>query len=128
MNENCNKQLVACSQSLRRNMPREERKLWYEYLKSLSVQFYRQKVMGAHIVDFCAPSARLVIEISGGEEAAEAILLRDKYLKAHGYRVLRYARQEVLCGFECVCNDIANELRQIKKEQRNKQRNKENGY
>ena len=57
----------------------------------LGVQFRRQVVLGRFIVDFLAPSARLVVEVDGGwhegREAADA--RRDAALGRLGYRVLR---------------------------------------
>ena len=47
-----NAKLKSYSQELRKNMTKEERKLWYEFLKNLPLQFYRQKIIGNYIVDF----------------------------------------------------------------------------
>jgi very-short-patch-repair endonuclease len=33
----------------------------------LNIQFYRQKPIGNYIVDFYAPSAKLVIEVDGSQ-------------------------------------------------------------
>ena len=60
-----NPQLTAHSQTLRKRMTPEERKLWYEFLKRLPFTVHRQKVMGRYIVDFYLPSLRIVIEIDG---------------------------------------------------------------
>ena len=46
-----NKQLVPAAQRLRREMTREERRLWYEFLRSYPIRFSRQKVLGKFIVD-----------------------------------------------------------------------------
>jgi len=56
------------------------------------VQFRRQVVIGAHIVDFCAPSVRLVVEVDGDALHAERVAAdqrRDGKLAAAGYAVLR---------------------------------------
>ena len=45
-------------------MTKEERRLWYEFLKQLPVTVNRQKVIGNYIVDFYCASARLVIDAS----------------------------------------------------------------
>ena len=40
-----NKNLKSNSQNLRKNMTKEERRLWYEFLKTLPVTFNRQKII-----------------------------------------------------------------------------------
>jgi very-short-patch-repair endonuclease len=60
--------------------------------RQLGVQFRRQVVVGTHIVDFCAPAVRLVVEVDGDAyhaERAAADGRRDAKLAAAGYRVLR---------------------------------------
>jgi very-short-patch-repair endonuclease len=55
------------------------------------VRFRRQVVIGRFIVDFLAPSARLVVEVDGGSHAlrARADARRDRKLRRLGFRVLR---------------------------------------
>ena len=48
-------------------MTKEERHLWYDFLRTLPVNFYRQKVLGSYIVDFYCASAKLVIELDGSQ-------------------------------------------------------------
>ena len=52
MNDKRNPKLTSNSKSLRKNMTKEERHLWYDYLRDLPVMVHRQKVIGAYIVDF----------------------------------------------------------------------------
>ena len=47
-----NKQLVPLAKKLRKEMTKEERRLWYDFLRSYPVRFSRQKVLGKYIVDF----------------------------------------------------------------------------
>ncbi len=51
----------------------------------------RQVIIGAQIVDFCAPSPRLAVEVDGGYHAgrAQADMRRDRRLGELGYRVVR---------------------------------------
>jgi very-short-patch-repair endonuclease len=46
-----------------------ERRLWSKLrLKQLNgYQFYRQRVIGNYIVDFCSPALKLVIEVDGSQ-------------------------------------------------------------
>lgn len=52
MNENNNPELTHIAQNLRKNMTKEERHLWYDFLKRLPITIQRQKVIGKYIVDF----------------------------------------------------------------------------
>jgi len=59
--------------------------------RKLGVSFRRQVVLGECIVDFLAPSVRLVVEVDGGYHTSrqKADARRDAKLEALGYRVLR---------------------------------------
>ena len=47
--------------------------LWHKLRRKqlFGLQFFRQKPLGNYIVDFYCPSARLVIEIDGGQHYTE---------------------------------------------------------
>jgi very-short-patch-repair endonuclease len=64
------------------------------------VQFYRQKPLGRYIVDFYAPSVRLVVEVDGSQHFAVEQTAYDSqrtaYLESQGLRVLRFTNLEVL--------------------------------
>ena len=49
-----NKQLVPLAKQLRREMTKEERHLWYDFLRDHPVRFSRQKVLGKYIADWKA--------------------------------------------------------------------------
>ena len=105
-----NPQLTANSQTLRKRMTPEERKLWYDFLKHLPFTVHRQKVMGRYIVDFYLPSRCIVIEIDGmqhGESMQNAKdAERDAWLSEAGCRVLRYTNHQIKTTFADVCEDI----------------------
>ena len=109
--------LSSNAKALRRNMTKEERHLWYDFLRTLPVMVHRQKVIGAYIVDFYIASANLVIELDGSQhydqEGRRADRERDAYLSALGLRVLRYSNADVNDNFSGVCQDI---LRYLKEE------------
>ena len=48
-------------------MTKEERHLWYDFLRSYNVKFLRQKPFGNYILDFYCAKAKLVIEIDGSQ-------------------------------------------------------------
>ena len=110
MNELYNKGLVENSKKLRKEMTPEEKHLWYDFLKKLSVTVHRQKVLCDYIVDFYIPSKKIVIEIDGSQhyehDAREKDLTRDKKLESLGIKVLRYTNFQINRDFENVCKDI----------------------
>ncbi|MGN0542599.1 MAG: endonuclease domain-containing protein [Acutalibacteraceae bacterium] len=114
MNKTCNNKLTENSQKLRKNMTKEERHLWYDFLKELPVNFNRQKVIGNYIVDFYCAKAKIVIELDGSQhyydEGKEKDLKRDRFLSSLGLTVLRYSNDDVNNSFESVCQDIFNNL------------------
>ena len=61
------KKLTGISRVLRKNMTKEERHLWYDFLKGLPLTVNRQKVLGDYIVDFFVASKKLVIELDGSQ-------------------------------------------------------------
>ena len=109
-----NKKLVPTAQTLRKNMTKEEKHLWYDFLKNLPVTVNRQKNIGNYIVDFFIASKRIVIEIDGwqhGElEQKEKDKQRDKDFKKLGITVLRYTNNDINCRFQGVCIDIAKHI------------------
>ncbi len=110
MNTTNNNRLTKKAQTLRKNMTKEERLLWYEFLKSLPITFNRQKVIGNYIVDFYCAFVKIVIEIDGSQHFSEENIVldkeRDKYLNSLGLRVLRYNNLEIKRNFKGVCEDI----------------------
>lgn len=91
-------------------MTKEERHIWYDFLKQLPVTVNRQKVIGDYIVDFYCGSSKTVIEIDGSQhyegKVKEQDIIRDKYFKNNGYKVLRYSNREINQNFKAVCKDI----------------------
>jgi very-short-patch-repair endonuclease len=71
----------------------ESETLLWQHIRGcrLGVWFRRQVPLGRFIVDFLAPSARLVVEVDGGYHATRpsADAQRDHQLARWGYRVVR---------------------------------------
>ena len=107
---NNNPELKEYAQSLRKNMTKEEKHLWYDFLKKLDVVVNRQKVIDNYIVDFCIPSVRLIIELDGAQHYEPDSKIydrqRDDYLCGQGYTVLRYTNIDIKSNFDGVCSDI----------------------
>ena len=110
MNQTHNPDLRPFAQKLRRDMTREERRLWYNFLRQLPVTINRQKVLGQYIVDFYCASAKLVIELDGSQHFEETGISsdrkRDAYLTGMGLKVLRYSNADINRNFIGVCEDI----------------------
>ena len=114
MNDKNNPKLTSLSKNLRKHMTKEERHLWYDFLKNLDVTINRQKVIGNYIVDFYCAQAKLVIELDGSQHfecpIEEKDRVRDEYLKKSGLTVLRYSNIEIYHNFNGVCEDIWNHI------------------
>ena len=109
-----NKELTSRARELRKNMTKEERKLWYEFFRLLPYSVHRQYVIGNYIVDFYCASAKLAIELDGAQHYEEKAQYydaeRDEFLKSKGITVLRYSNIELNHNFKGVCEDILNHL------------------
>ena len=110
MNDHYNAKLQPYAQKLRRDMTKEERHLWYDFLKQLPVTVHRQKIFGNYIADFYIAAAKLVIELDGSQHYEETNrqkdVLRDAYFQSVGCKVLRYSNEEINQRFAGVCEDI----------------------
>ena len=110
MNTTNNSKLTGNSKVLRKNMTKEERHLWYDFLKTLSVTVNRQKVIGNYIVDFYIASSKIAIELDGSQhyedKGIENDTKRDAFLNSLGIKVLRYSNLDINQRFESVCEDI----------------------
>ena len=102
-----NKKLIPLAKQLRREMKKEERHLWYDFLRTYPVRFSRQKVLGRYIVDFYSAKAKLVIELDGsqhyGAEQVAKDAERTAFLNGYGLQVIRIPNHEVSENFEGVC-------------------------
>ena len=104
------KKLLHNAKSLRKEMTKEEKHLWFDFLRALPVRVKKQKVIGRYIVDFYIPEVKTVIEIDGiqhtAPDARKADEERDLYLRSLGITVLRYSNESVKKNFRGVVADI----------------------
>ena len=114
MNHLYNSKLTANAKKLRKDMTKEERHLWYDFLKQLPVTVHRQKTIGNYIVDFYIASYQIVIEVDGSQhyktEHHKKEAQRDKYLSDVGCTVLRYSNADINLRFRDVCEIILHHL------------------
>ena len=105
-----NRQLISLARQLRKEMTKEERHLWYDFLRTYPVRFSRQKVLGRYIADFYSAEAKLVIELDGSQhyekENMESDAERTTFLENYGLTVIRIPNNEVNRNFRGVCEYI----------------------
>lgn len=90
---------VKRERRLRSQMTRAETKLWFALCDRRlgGFKFVRQEAIGPYIADFVCRERMLIVEIDGGQHAdSERDRLRDSFLTAEGYRILRFWNNEVL--------------------------------
>ena len=105
-----NKQLVPMAKQLRKEMTKEERHLWYDFLRGYPVRFSRQKILGKYIADFYSAAAKMVIELDGSQHYTEENLEKDRdrtaFLERYGLKVIRIPNNAVNENFCGVCDYI----------------------
>ena len=107
-----NNVLVPLAKTLRKNLTKEEKRLWYDFLNKYPIKFVRQKPIGPYIVDFYCAKAKLVIELDGSQHYFEKELSHDeertKFLNEEfGISVLRFSNLDILNNFNGVCQKIS---------------------
>ena len=111
-----NKKLVSLAKQLRKEMTKEERHLWYDFLRTYPVRFSRQKILGKYIADFYSAEAKLVIELDGSQHYeninAEKDSERTAFLEGYGLTVIRIPNNEINQNFCGVCEYIDAAVRQ----------------
>ena len=107
------KRLTNVARKLRGDMTDAERRLWSHLRASQldGAKFTRQLPIGDVVVDFACRSARLAVELDGGQHAENAADdARTAIIEAHGYRVIRFWNNEVLQNTDGVLSAIREEL------------------
>ena len=109
---------IVRARSLRRHATDAERKRWYRLrqFKTVGFHFRRQAPFRNYILDFVEHSARLVVELDGGQHGQQAHNIRDQIrdgvLKAENYEVLRFWNDVVLTNTDDVADSILAKLKQ----------------
>ena len=117
MDRKHNKSLVNNARFLRKNMTKEERRLWYDFLRTYPVKFVRQKILGKFIVDFYCAEAKIVIELDGSQHYEEKSAIekdneRTEYLKQYNLEIIRIPNNYVNGNFSGVCEYIDSRVKQ----------------
>lgn len=110
-----NSKLLPLARRLRKNMTKEERHLWYDFLRDYPVRFTRQKILGKYIVDFYCAHRGLVIELDGSQHYEPEEIERDNqrtaFLEGYGLTIIRIPNNAVNENFKGVCEYIDLALR-----------------
>jgi very-short-patch-repair endonuclease len=98
------------AKQLRQQPTDAEAKLWsrLRYKQLDGFRFRRQAPIGPYIVDFFCPTAKLIVEVDGGQHADKRDYdeRRTEWLEERGYRVLRFWNNDVLENIEGVLAEI----------------------
>ncbi|TAD84519.1 MAG: endonuclease domain-containing protein [Sphingomonadales bacterium] len=91
--------LLPLAKRMRHEPTEAEAKLW-SMLRGQrlgGLKFKRQEQLGDYIADFVCFGARLIVEADGGQHAeSKGDAVRDAWLTAQGFRVLRFWNNDVL--------------------------------
>ncbi|MBQ8207135.1 MAG: endonuclease domain-containing protein [Clostridia bacterium] len=103
---------------LRKNMTKEEKHLWYDYLKKSPYRFTRQKIIGKYIADFYCAEADLIIELDGSQHYTDDGIANDtqrtNFINQFNITILRIKNNDINTNFEGVCRYIDRYLRENK--------------
>ncbi len=113
MNYKHNPKFTEKAKNLRKNMTKEEKHLWYDFLKDYPIRFLRQKVIDNYIVDFYCSSLNLVIELDGSQHydehgVIEYDKIRTEKLEERNLTIIRIPNNEIWYNFDGVCEYIDN--------------------
>ena len=110
------KALRTFAKEMRRKMTKEERHLWFDFLRGYPLRFQRQKIMGDYILDFYCAAVRLAIELDGSQHYEPEAVARDKartaWLAEQGVKVIRFANLDIWSHFEDVKEAVHNEVQE----------------
>ncbi len=105
-----NRNLLDRCKALRKNMTKQEKHLWYDFLNSHTFRWYRQKIIADYIVDFYCAKAKLVVELDGSQhyedDALEYDKIRTETINSLGVDVIRFSNLDIDTNFEGVCIEI----------------------
>ena len=110
MSLECSKNLIPRAKALRKNATPQENHLWYDFLRSYTPRFQRQKTIGQFIADFYCEKAKLVIELDGSQhftpEGHTHDEARTAAIETVGVEVLRFTNRDIDSDFKAVCTAI----------------------
>src|SRR3954470_24529011 len=106
------KRLTPVARKLRADQTDAEERLWV-HLRGRRLEgekFVRQSQIDAYVADLACRSARLAIELDGGQHDPIRDAARTAIIEKYGYRVLRFWNGDVLADTDAVLESIRQEL------------------
>ena len=111
-----NKKNVVLAKNLRKGATRQEKHLWYDFLRYYVPCFQRQKAIDNFIADFYCHEAKLIIEIDGSqhfsEEGQQKDAFRTEILEGYDLKVIRFTNRQINTNFHGVCEYIVDVVKE----------------
>jgi very-short-patch-repair endonuclease len=104
---------IGRARRLRRSMTDAERILWRALRETFSEWHWRKQIpLGPYFADFASHSAKLIVELDGGQHASATRYdaVRTSFLETEGFRVIRFWNNDVMSNINGVLQRIAEEL------------------
>lgn len=112
-----NKDINMNVKKLRNSMTEEEKKLWYQYIRSFPVRFSRQKPIDKFILDFYSATCRVGVELDGSQHDSGQGKRHDeertKILNAYGVTIIRFTNEQIRNEFGDVCRQIDAKVKEL---------------
>ncbi|WP_299742705.1 endonuclease domain-containing protein [Devosia sp.] len=93
-----------------RHKPTEAEDRFWQILRHRRLdghKFRRQHPVGNYILDFVCLSSHLIVELDGSQHADNAYdVARDTYLRAQGFRLLRFWNNDILARPEHILEAV----------------------
>jgi very-short-patch-repair endonuclease len=96
-------------------MTKPERILWRALREALPDCHWRKQVpLGPYFADFASHSAKLIVELDGGQHASaiDYDAERTRFLEAEGFQIIRFWNNDVLSNADGVLARVAEVLSQ----------------
>jgi very-short-patch-repair endonuclease len=106
------KRLTPIARRLRQEQTEAEERLWY-HLRARRFEgekFVRQLQIDHYVADLACRTARLAVELDGGQHEPERDAARTEIIERYGYRVLRFWNNDVFSNTDGVLEQIRQEL------------------
>jgi very-short-patch-repair endonuclease len=99
---------IDYARAQRKQMTKPERVLWRALRTALPQHHWRKQVpLGPYFADFASHSAKLIIEVDGGQHDSETDAARTHFLQSEGYSVIRFWNNDVIENIGGVIDRIA---------------------
>ncbi len=113
-----NKKLTPLARTLRKNMTKEEKHLWYDFLKFREERWLKQKIIDKYILDFYCSKYKLAIELDGSQHYEDENMIKDairtERINEFGIDVIRVPNAQIKNYFVDVCDYIIEEVEKKK--------------